>query len=782
MAQDLGTKYIPGHTLAKNFGVEYVILYSFEDQDASRELQRLLRALYSVGLEAAVRPGKGQCLVVLVRPREDKLKAMAYRTRIKDWLYGVRTSQPTNDINDTQGVPWTEAERLRTIYDMMTLPRADGGADITPGYGYWKNVKSIFPLHDHDMNREWIKSWSRKTLLDNSDLEQIRVKLGEKVAFYFTFLQTYFRFLMVPAGLGLFCWVFLGHFSIFYAVLNSLFCLVFVEFWKRQETDLRLRWQVKGVSEIKARRKEYKHEKEIIDPITGETVYVFPASKRLVRQLLVIPFTMAVVVALGTLIATCFAIEVFINEIYSGPFRTYLAFVPTIILSLCVPTISAILTKVATQMTEYENYETQDSHDIALTRKVFILNFVTSYLPIFLTAFVYVPFAPTIVPYLDVFHLAVKPFQPNEKGATTASAATEIREFRINRARLRNQVIYFTVTAQIVNFALETVVPYVKRKFFRKYEEMSEARKNKEDSKSASSSSTDLLLDDVPEEAEFLKRVRNESELSEYDVTDDLREMCVQFGYLALFSPVWSLVPVSFLVNNWVELRSDFFKICIEYKRPTPFRADSIGPWLDSLSFLSWMGSLTSAALVYMFSSVAGAGNDEPHDDIKGWLLLLTIFFSEHIYLLARLAVQVAMSKLETLETRRDRAERYLMRKGYLDRASSGHANINDTDENHYQRRGEEMLAEVQASAGVGEAVGDFDELGSDYVEEEIGQITRSSLEEDARKFSMPDATPSELFWARQQGWKESARIGAAIIQAGAQKETKEPKETKKSQ
>ncbi|EFR05412.1 transmembrane protein 16K [Nannizzia gypsea CBS 118893] len=776
MSQDLGAKRIPGHTLAKNFGVEYVILYPFEDQDAGRQLQRLLRSLYSVGLEAAVRPGKGQSLVVLVKPNEDKLKAMAHRTRTKDWLYGVRTAQPAKGAHDTQGTQWTEAERLRTIYDMMTLPRTDGGADITPGYGYWKHVKSIFPLHDHDLNREWIKSWSRKTLLDNSDLEQIRLKLGEKVAFYFTFLQTYFRFLMVPAGLGLFCWVFLGHFSIFYAMLNSLFCLVFVEFWKRQEIDLRLRWQVKGVSEIKARRKEYKHEKQIIDPITGETVYVFPASKRLARQLLVIPFTMAVVVALGTLIATCFAIEVFINEIYSGPFQTYLAFVPTIILSLCVPTISAILTKVATQLTEYENYETQDSHDIALTRKVFVLNFVTSYLPIFLTAFVYVPFAPTIVPYLDVFHLAVKPFHSDEKGTAAASASAGIKEFRINRARLRKQVIYFTVTAQIVNFALETVVPYVKRKFFRKYEEMSEARKNKDDSKTSSSSSTDLLLEDVPEEAEFLKRVRNESELNDYNVTDDLREMCVQFGYLSLFSPVWSLVPVSFLINNWIELRSDFVKICIEHKRPTPFRADSIGPWLDSLSFLSWLGSLTSAALVYMFSSAAGDGSGKSHDEIKGWLLLLTVFFSEHIYLLARLAVQVAMSKLETLDTRRDRAERYLVRKAYLDRASSRQANENDTDADNHQPR-EEMLTGVQAGAD-----DDFDELGSDYVEEEIGQITRESLEEDARKFSTPDASPSELFWARQRGWKESARIGAAIIQAGTQKETKEDKETKKSQ
>ncbi|KAK2809558.1 hypothetical protein FQN49_008603, partial [Arthroderma sp. PD_2] len=251
MAQESGAKHVPSHTLAKNFGVEYVILYSFEDKDASLRLQRLLRSLYNVGLDAAVRPGKDRCLVVLVRPREDKLKVMAHRSRVKDWLYGVRTSQPTADTPDTQGVPWTEAERLRTIYEMITLPRADGGADITPGYGEWKHVKSIFPLHDHDVNREWIKTWSRKTILDNNDLEQIRVKLGEKVAFYFTFLQTYFRFLMGPAALGLICWVFLGHFSVFYAMLNSLFCLVFVEFWKRQETDLRLRWQVKGVSEIK---------------------------------------------------------------------------------------------------------------------------------------------------------------------------------------------------------------------------------------------------------------------------------------------------------------------------------------------------------------------------------------------------------------------------------------------------------------------------------------------------------------------------------------------------
>src|SRR4029077_15259974 len=128
---------------------------------------------------------------------------------------------------------------------------------------------------------------------------------------------------------------------------------------------------------------------------------------------------------------------------------------------------------------------------------------------------------------------------------------------------------------------------------------------------------------DSPEEADFLLRVRNEAELPEYDVATDLREMCIQFGNLSLFSAVWPLVPVSFLINNWIEQRSDFFKICQEFRRPTPQRADSIGPWLDDLGLLAWLGSLTSSALVFIFGN-NGLGQEGQPAQIKGWALLLT--------------------------------------------------------------------------------------------------------------------------------------------------------------
>ena len=360
-----------------------------------------------------------------------------------------------------------------------------------------------------------------------------------------------------------------------------------------------------------------------------------------------------------------------------------------------------------------------------MTQKIFILNFVTAYLPIFLTAFVYVPFGSLIVPYLDIFSLTARPFAENEKQLTAPKSG-----FAINPSRLRKQVIYFTVTAQIVNFAMETIVPYIKRRGFRKYQEVKTERAAKK-----GGASPGATVEDVPEEAQFLTRVRNEAELDVYDVTTDLREMVVQFGYLALFSVVWPLTPVSFIINNWIELRSDAVKICVEMQRPTPLRADTIGPWLDSLGFLAWLGSITNAAIVYLFSN-DGIGPDGTPSTIKGWALLLTIFFSEHIYFLVRMGIRLALSKIDSPGVQKERAERFMVRKKYL----------------------EEDCSE------------DLMDLPPSHAEE---RITRESLEDAARAGSLHTMGPQDHFWKRQQAWEESAKVGAGLIEKMAPVEGK---------
>ncbi|KAL5335070.1 calcium-activated chloride channel-domain-containing protein [Aspergillus crustosus] len=723
-----------------NFYADYVIQYSYANADpakSSQELELLLRKLWEVGLQTEVRPGEDSNLLVFVRAsREKSLKRALHQSRIRDWLHGVRSSEPEDE---SAAEPHTEGERLRIINNLITLPHDAGGAGITPKHGHWKNVLAVFPIHDEEKNTEYLTNWSKKTFLSEEDLDQIRDMFGESVAFYFAFLQSYFKFLLFPATFGFSCWLLLGSYSIIYTIVNCLWGVIFIEYWKRQELDFSHRWQTKGVSVIHSKRREFKPEREVQDQITGETRGVFPTTSRLQRQLLQVPFALVSVLALGAIIATCFAIEIFISEIYTGPLKSYLVFIPTILLSALIPTMSGVLVSVATKLNDYENYETQTAYDTALTQKIFVINFITSYLPIFLTAFVYIPFASLIVPHLDVFHLTVRPFVSKEK-ATTARG-----DFSINPDRLRKQVIYFTVTAQVVGLAMETVVPFLKQRFARQYKEYKKKKTGRTNSglEGETHAPQPSSYDDHEDEVKFLTRVRKEADLDDYNVTDDLREMCIQFGYLALFSPVWPLVPVSFLINNWVELRSDFFKIIVECKRPSPIRVDTIGPWLDTLGFLSWVGSITSAALVYMFSTSTHGPNGEP-SAIKGWALLLTIFFAEHLYLLVRYVVQVTIAKFEPHNVRRAKTEQYMLRKRYLE--STLGARSSDEEE-------EIPVAKDES--------------------QELSDITRRTLEDDARTLTKHTTGAEERFWMRQKGWRESAKVGSSIISSQVSEGTK---------
>ena len=319
--------------------------------------------------------------------------------------------------------------------------------------------------------------------------------------------------------------------------------------------------------------------------------------------------------------------------------------------------------------------------------------------------------------------------------------------FHINPSRLRKQVIYFTVTAQIVNQALEVLVPYIQRRGMNKFKEI---QKKRSDSKTSTASTSDFSADQ-PEEASFLKRVRHEAELGQYDVTTDLREMVIQYGYLALFSVVFPPTGVSFLINNWIELRTDAIKICVETQRPVPWRADSIGPWLDSLSFLTWLGSISTAAIVYMFYDAgSGTGDVAPGPEglvahIKPWALLFSIFASEHLFFLARWGVKHAVSRLDSPGRRKQRAERYIVRKKYLDENMGEQA--------------QKMAAKMDAG----------DE-----------KITRQSLEEEVRGDTLKRGANNveERFWRRQRGWKESALIGKGLIEKGFAEKNKEGKKT----
>jgi anoctamin-10 len=248
-----------------------------------------------------------------------------HECRVRDWTYGIRTEAPEIETQRAvQAEPLYEAERLRIVYQMITNPTNEGGAGITPKIGEWKYVDSIFALQDHEFNKRWMKELSSSTMIRPKQLDEIRSQFGEQIGFYFAFTQSYFAFLIVLAVFGSSAWFILGHFSPIYAIINGLWCIVFTEWWKYQETDLAITWGVKGVSRLEGKRREFKPDKIIDDPYTGEKVGYFPATKRLQRQLLQIPFALIAASLQGFMIAMCFGIEVFISEVYDGPLKSVL--------------------------------------------------------------------------------------------------------------------------------------------------------------------------------------------------------------------------------------------------------------------------------------------------------------------------------------------------------------------------------------------------------------------------------------------------------------------------
>ncbi|KAG6239825.1 hypothetical protein E4U25_000263 [Claviceps purpurea] len=705
-------------TGSDNFGIDYVIHYSVpakERAEAEAGFVQLIEALTNVGLATEVRSGDSDSLLVFVKiASADLLAQQVYRGRLQDWLQGIRTSGPNPDLAKAlQDEPVTEAERLRLVYQLIIRPENDSGAGINQASSKWKYVSDIFPLHDQQFNRSWIQKWSKKWFLDEADLEDIRNKFGESIAFYFAFLRSYFVFLAFPSAMGFAAWMLLGQFSSVYALGCGLWSVIFLEYWKKKEVDLAVQWGVRGVSAIQLPRPEFEWDYEAEDAVTGEPVKVYSYKKRFQTQLLQIPFAIACIVVLGGLVVIANSLEIFITQVYDGPGKQYLVFVPTMILVVFTPTFSAVLMKAASVLTHRENYDTVDAHKAALVQKQFVLNFMTSYMALLFTGFVYIPFGDILLPFLDFWRHAAQTLTFSEKTLPT-------QQFRINPERISSQMFYCTVTAQVVNFATEVIVPYAKQKAFAKAKELQSRQPE---------------IQDEPEEAAFLKRVRDECALETYDVTDDYREMVMQFGYLSLFSVAWPMAACCFLINNWVELRSDGLKIAVSCKRPIPWRSDSIGPWLDALGFLSWLGSITSAAIVFLCSG-AKNGNRGTASQITAWGCLLSVLLAEHFYLLMQQVVRMLMNKVESIGVQRERRERYLMKK--------------------------RLLAENLGQAATSKAAVPGIQTGE--------KMTREALEDEAREASVRGRGGSgEMFWQRQRGMEETILIGRKLIEVQTQ-------------
>ncbi|KAH9921713.1 DUF590-domain-containing protein [Epithele typhae] len=651
-------------------------------RQATQQYTRLLDVLKGGRLRVVGKRGEqeGQLLVLIQCP-ESTLGRLAQRERCSDFLSGLLVTNITSG-RDLADEPLSVADRLRIVHDYVTSTEADGGLGVAPGSAAWDRVESVMVLHDHEFNEKWIHAWTRQQL-GFLKIHQIREQFGEAVALYFHFLSFYTKHLLVISGVGIVSFCFAPQYSTVYSSILLLWSLVFVEGWRIQQRKLSVRWGTKGSFRVEKRRAQH------------HNLSWWQKDLRALASLPVMLFFASVLVLILTGI---FIFEAFVTHLYNGPGHQLIGVSPTIIFAALVPQILGVYHSYAVSLTNWENHAHQSTHEASLTVKTFSLSAIVAYLGIALSAFVYVPFGEEMMVLVQhyLFHsdpkskvwlarmfsalpanitAAFNSTKPASSGPPSNSfweSDSVSARTKLNPKRLQDQMFAFMVTQQIVNTFLEIGLPFVLRavRSLRSGKGLSLATPaaGASNGNGNGGKKKRVMFEDQPadsqgevedEEREFMDTVKKEVALPPYNLFTDYSEMVTQFGYIALWSTIWPLASVMSLLNNWLELRSDAFKITVHVRRPIPTRADTIGPWLDTLTFLTWLAALTNSALVYLFrpgdqckpvgsslSRLSGTDRDTAAEQQLLVSALLVAFSASHGYILVRMLVRHALERV----------------------------------------------------------------------------------------------------------------------------------------
>ena len=83
----------------------------------------------------------------------------------------------------------------------------------------------------------------------------------------------------------------------------------------------------------------------------------------------------------------------------------------------------------------------------------------------------------------------------------------------------------------------------------------------------------------------------------------EYQEMTFQFGYATLFSAAFPLAPLLALINNFVEIRVDGWKLLQCCRRPEPAGCEDIGTWYVILDLISTFSVITNGLLVFFVAA-----------------------------------------------------------------------------------------------------------------------------------------------------------------------------------
>eukprot|EP00794_Sanderia_malayensis_P011886 gene11886-13118_t len=479
-----------------------------------------------------------------------------------------------------------------------------GGLHSTP-----QIFESITPLHSSTERRSLWKEVKKNPFI--FPLDHLQSYYGEEIAFYFAWMNFFTLSLIFPALFGIFLFfhrpkgitVDDSPYLPAYAFLMALWTIYFCKSWRRQESELALRWNATLVEKKEIVRPEYYGELRQ-SPITGKSERHYPTWKRLVMYLLSFLLTLPfLALAVGAMILSLnfngyvkdkhspiyLATLARFSEpghLFAGDSPYYGWMVPTITHSVVINILNRIYRNVATFCTDFENHRTEQQYNSSLIIKKVLFELFDCYLPLFYIAF-----------------------------------------YQLNIISLRRELIGLFWGDEIRRLVTESIIPLLteKLKHYRMREHIEKIKQK-------------------TGERPHSLQVVEDALLEEYEQFDDYLEMTVQFGYVTLFAsafPLCSVITIAFL---FLEARSDVFKLLFICRRPIVRRAKNIGVWFKVLSVMMVVSMATNCFLIGFSSEQLAVWVPEMYETVADgdqWILpgygryvVGIVFGAEHFLIL----------------------------------------------------------------------------------------------------------------------------------------------------
>ncbi|KAK6462342.1 calcium-activated chloride channel-domain-containing protein [Scheffersomyces coipomensis] len=605
------------------------------EHDAKVHLKNLITTLYNYGFSVQIRNGttKPPTLLIFIKLSSYKYIEAFEKDLIQNYEFGV-----TNKEN-------SKSEKLRIIYHYLITPVKFGGVGITPNKGNWSFVHSIIPVsesfHDTTLKQD-VETHITNTSKNLLSTNLIKEKFGVQISLYFEFVKFYIFALSILSVLGFTSYLKSGGkiYSLTYAFINLIWGILFITFWNRKQQYLVNFWGVQNSHLIEEFNSKLSQVNEKFEQSSSFKHKDNDDAYRYLKQLTFIPIAVLFTVLLVSFQLFCFVIEIFLTDVYDGPGKSLLTLIPTILLSVFVPVLTIVYNLVGDFLINWEDHDNIYSQNQSILIKTFVLNFLTSYMPLLITSFVYLPFAHLIKPHLlDIKASIGNTIGENRFYYKYLTQLKKQEDFKINQDRLNAQFYYFIVTNSIIQLILKYGLPLILQFVFKLIKDFL----NKPKAGEESSKEKKLVIEDNETEGPWLDNVRKSIELPEYNVNDDFRSIIIQYGYLIMFGPVWTLAPIVALIFNVITFNLDLIKLSTGkyFRPPIPTRVDSIHPWNYALFLLTWFGSIVSPIVTVFYrhgvappKTLGQLAFDKASVNVSSTVeLLFVLLASEHLFL-----------------------------------------------------------------------------------------------------------------------------------------------------